>query len=198
DGMILWWATTSGPTAIPGPYQVALTVDGQTLDQTFELLKDPRSSASQSDLQKQFDFLIETRDKLTETHEAIANIRKAQNKIKDVLTLLDADKDKALVDLAKDINSRISEIEKALYQTKNESRQDPLNFPVRLNNKLGHLAAITSYGDNPPTDQAMAFKREVIGKIDTNLALLYQIFEEEIPKLNQGILDSKVELINLD
>ena len=198
DGMILWWSNTSGPTAVPGEYTIDLTVNGETSTQYFTLIKDPRSSASQEDLQKQFDFLIEVRDKLTETHEAITNIRKAKSKINDVTKSLDAEEYKELKDKAKDVVKRMSDIEKALYQTKNESRQDPLNFPVRLNNKLGHLAALTSYGDNAPTEQSYAFKDEVIANIDAQLSELYKIFNEEITEINQLIIDNKIQLIELD
>ncbi|MEQ8552517.1 MAG: glycosyl hydrolase [Cyclobacteriaceae bacterium] len=197
DGMILWWSKISGPTAIPGTYQVSMTANGEKMSHEFELLKDPRSTASQEDLQTQFDFLMETRDKLTETHEGITNIRKTQSRIKDILGLLDEEANKELIENAKDIIARLAEIEEALYQTKNESRQDPLNFPVRLNNKLGHLAAITSYGDNPPTDQALAFKKEIIGKIAAELNKMNLIFKEEIPALNQAIIDSKIKLIEV-
>ncbi|WP_258099713.1 VPS10 domain-containing protein [Marinoscillum pacificum] len=198
DGMILWWSNTSGPTAVPGEYTIDLTVNGETSTQSFTLIKDPRSSASQEDLQKQFDFLIEVRDKLTETHEAITNIRKAKSKINDVTKSLDAEEYKELKDKTKDVVKRMSDIEKALYQTKNESRQDPLNFPVRLNNKLGHLAALTSYGDNAPTEQSYAFKDEVIANIDAQLSELYKIFNEEITEINQLIIDNKIQLIELD
>ena len=61
----------------------------------------------------------------------------------------------------------MSTIEETLYQTQNESRQDPLNFPIRLNNKLGHLGSLSGFGSfsvrerkerqgrNPATGQTM-------------------------------------------
>jgi photosystem II stability/assembly factor-like uncharacterized protein len=198
DGMILWWSKTSGPMAIPGEYLVELSVNDETIQQSFKLLKDPRSSASTEDLKAQFDFLIDVRDKLSETHQAIVNIRKARSKINEVVKLMDEETDKELIEQSKNVVSQMTEIEKALYQTKNESRQDPLNFPVRLNNKLGHLAALTSYGDNPPTEQSIQFKKEITTEIDTELAKLYQIFNSDIPQINQSIIDNKIQLIELD
>ena len=198
DGMILWWSKTSGPMASPGKYTVELAVNGQTQSQQFELIKDPRSSATEADLRAQFDFLIEVRDKLSETHEAITNIRKAKAKINDVTKSLDSEEHKELLDKSKDVVKRMSAIEKELYQTKNESRQDPLNFPVKLNNKLGHLAALVSYGDNAPTKQDYEFKEEIIAKIDIQLEELYEIFNKEISEINQLIIENKIQLIELD
>ncbi|MBR06710.1 MAG: glycosyl hydrolase [Rickettsiales bacterium] len=198
DGMILWWSKTSGPMASPGKYTVELAVNGQTQSQQFELIKDPRSSATEADLRAQFDFLIEVRDKLSETHEAITNIRKAKAKINDVTKSLDSEEHKELLGKSKDVVKRMSAIEKELYQTKNESRQDPLNFPVKLNNKLGHLAALVSYGDNAPTKQDYEFKEEIIAKIDIQLEELYEIFNKEISEINQLIIENKIQLIELD
>ncbi|MEP5103593.1 MAG: glycosyl hydrolase, partial [Ekhidna sp.] len=84
DGMILWWATTQGPMAAPGDYKVKMSVNGTDIMHDFKLLADPRSESTQADYQAQFDFLIKVRDKLTETHEAIINIRKAKAQINDV------------------------------------------------------------------------------------------------------------------
>ncbi len=198
DGMILWWANTSGPMATPGTYRAELKSGDEISKQNFALLKDPRSSTSDEDLQAQFDFLMSCRDKLTETHEAIINIRKARAKINSVIEIIPKTDGKKLLEQANAIIDEISTIEKALYQTKNESQQDPLNFPVRLNNKLGHLAAIASYGDNPPTDQALAFKQEVFGAIDTEMDKLKKVFKQDIPALNNAIIENKIRLIEIN
>ena len=111
---------------------------------------------------------------------------------------MDSEEHKELLDKSKDVVKRMSAIEKELYQTKNESRQDPLNFPVKLNNKLGHLAALVSYGDNAPTKQDYEFKEEIIAKIDIQLEELYEIFNKEISEINQLIIENKIQLIELD
>ncbi|MEM9339707.1 MAG: glycosyl hydrolase, partial [Bacteroidota bacterium] len=196
DGMILWWATTEGPMATPGNYTVKMRINGEKeTTQTFNLLKDPRSSASQSDLQAQFDFLLRVRDKLSETHEGIINIRKAKAQINDVLSK--SDSNEALTQLGKEIIEEMETIEKALYQTKNESRQDPLNFPIRLNNKLGHLASLSGIGDFKPTDSALAFYEEVTGKIDEQLSQLNKIFENRIAAFNQKVREVDIDAVKL-
>lgn len=182
-GMIMWAATTRGPAAIPGAYKVKMTVNGVESTQDFNLLKDPRTNATQADLQAQFDFLMNVRNKLSETHEGIINIRKAKAQINVVLKKSESNEE--LKKLGKDIVKAMSDIEKTLYQTKNESGQDPLNFPIRLNNKLGHLASLSGIGDNPPTDSALEFYAEVTGKIDEQLKMLKEIFDSRIAEFNQ-------------
>ncbi|MEQ9404677.1 MAG: glycosyl hydrolase [Cyclobacteriaceae bacterium] len=195
-GMIMWWATTSGPMAVPGTYKVKMNVNGNETTEDFNLLKDPRISATQADIQAQFDFLIKVRDKLTETHEGIINIRKAKAQINDVLKKVEDNEE--LKKLGKSIISEMSTIEKELYQTKNESGQDPLNFPIRLNNKLGHLASLAGVGVNRPTDSTLEFYDEVTGKIDEQLKVLNEIFDTKISEFNQKVKEASIDAVKLE
>ncbi len=198
-GMILWWASLNGPKALPGKYSVSLTKNKRSKTQEFNLLKDPRSTATLQDMQAQFDFITEVRDKLTETHLALKNITKVKDQI-NVLkkSVSDKDKYKELLDYADSISKQLTEIENNLYQTKSKSNQDPLNFPIKLNNKLAHLNSLTSMGDYRPTDQAIAFKNEVIGEIDKELNALKKIFNIEVINLNRKVKESNIDLIHID
>lgn len=195
DGMILWWASTSGPMAPPGDYKVKMTVNGNESIEDFELMGDPRSESTKEDYQAQFDFLIKVRDKLTETHEAIINIRKAKSQISDVMKKADNDE---ISKIGKAIISDMSTIEKALYQTKNESGQDPLNFPIRLNNKLGHLASLSGMGNFRPTDSSEEFYQEVTGKIDDQLKQLEEIFTTRISEFNNMVKEAEIDAVKLE
>ena len=84
-----------------------------------------------------------------------------------------------------------------MYQTKNRSPQDPLNFPIRLNNKLGHLNAL-SYGDYPPTDQAIAVRDELFNQIDLNINKFKAILEEDIKGFNEMFRQKMVDIIWLE
>ncbi len=195
EGMILWWASLNGPTALPGQYSVLLSVDGQELTQPFEIVKDPRSTASQSDLQAQFDFQQSVVSKLTETNKAVEKIGEVRKQIEDVLKKTETDTIKAY---GKSLLADMKAIEEALYQTKNKSGQDPLNFPIRLNNKLGHLNSLASMGDNAPTASAIAFKEEVTAEIDEHLTKWDELLNEEVKKLNLLIKENEVEAIKTD
>jgi photosystem II stability/assembly factor-like uncharacterized protein len=184
-GMIMWAGSTVGPKAVPGIYQARLIVNKDSMTINFEILKDPRSSCSPADLQAQFDFLIEIRDKLTETHEAIKQIRDVRNQIETVTSKLKDEKGADEIKKSgKELVEKITKIEEALYQTKNQSRQDPLNFPIRLNNKLAAVAGVASAGDFPPTDQAIAVKGELTAQIDAELSKLRKVVDEDLPAFN--------------
>ena len=71
-----------------------------------------------------------------------------------------------------------------MYQTKNRSGQDPLNFPIRLTNKLGHLNSLVSMGDFPPTEQDIAVKNELTKQINEQLSAFNNLIDSEIKAFN--------------
>lgn len=197
-GLIMWAGGTTGPKAVPGSYKVRLTVGEESQEQDFKIIPDPRSTSTVDDMQKQFDFLISVRDKLSEIHQAIIDIRDAKAQIGQVTKRVKDDESmKDLLEIAKDLNKQMSAVEQALYQTKNQSRQDPLNFPIKLNNKLAHLGSLNGRGDFPPTDQSVAFKKEVTAAIDEQLAKWYEIRDKNVPEFNQKVKEKSVDAIIL-
>jgi photosystem II stability/assembly factor-like uncharacterized protein len=198
EGMILWWASMQGPKALPGNYKVKLTVDGETVLKNFEILSDPRSNATQADMKAKFDFLMKVNSKVSEAHEAITDMRSAKQQINQMLEKLKANEEyKDLVEKAESINTSISEVEKALYQTKNKSRQDPLNYPIKLTNKLAHLNSLEGMSDFAPTAQSEAFRKEVTSKIDAELAKWKAIQQNTIPEFNAMVKENAVDAILL-
>ena len=198
DGMILWWANTSGPKAIPGSYTVKLKMENDSIIQNFQILKDPRITSSQEDLAYQFDFLMDIRDKITEAHEAIIDIRNVKAQLAGLKERLDDDKHQELIKNIETMEEKISSVEKNLYQTKNKSNQDPLNYPIKLTNKLGHIAALNSSGTFRPTQQEEELKKELFEKVDAELAIFINVKNEGLPLLNKQVLENKIPFIELD
>lgn len=188
DGMVLWWASMDGPKAIPGKYKVALVTGKSEIVRDFEILKDPRSSATDSDLKSQFDFLQSLVEKVSRTHKAIENLRITKTQIDDVLEqVAEVDGAKEVKELGKEIKKELTKVEERLYQTKNSSSQDPLNFPIRLNNKLAHLNSLMAVGDFRPTDSALKFRNEISAEIDKELEKLEAVYQEKIPEFNKKV-----------
>ena len=196
-GMILWSAATSGPKAIPGNYQVELIINNEVMQREFEITADPRKSASQADLKAQFDFLIKVRDKLSAANQGVIDIRAIEPQISDLSAKIDTQHED-IKKLISKITTDLKRIEENLYQTQNESGQDPLNFPIRLNNKVGHLGSIMGVGDNKPTDQALRFYDEVGAEIDAELAQLEKIKTEDLDALNKMINNQKIKAIKIN
>jgi photosystem II stability/assembly factor-like uncharacterized protein len=195
DGMILWWGDLSGPRAVPGTHKVSFVHNNMSKGFEFEVLKNPNSSSSVDDIQAQYDFSQSVISKVDEAHATIETIRQQRSQIKKLNDQVDDDE---ITALTAQIDSISASVEKALYQTQNRSGQDPLNYPIKLTNKLAHLNSLTKMrnSDYPPTDQAIAVRDELIEAIDKELAVYKTVREELIPELNRLILKKEIPYID--
>ncbi|MEM9929189.1 MAG: glycosyl hydrolase, partial [Bacteroidota bacterium] len=194
-GMILWWAGSGGPMALPGEYLVTLKHGDEEQTRMFNLKADPRVKASSQDMNDQFIFMKEVQDKTSEAHQAIIDLREIRKQIKTFQGRLPEDASQELKDYGKSIIEELTKVEETLYQTKNRSGQDPLNFPIRLTNKLAHLNSLTGIGTYKPTAAAYAVKAEITAKIDEQLATYRQVVSDKIPAYNRMILEQGVQVI---
>jgi len=198
-GMILWWASLSGPMALSGDYKVTLKVGETSKSQSFTILRNPVSETTLADAKAQFDFINSINDKITEIHKALKSVKKVRTQVTALKkSIKDKKTHKALLDYADALVKDMTKVEETLYQTKSKSNQDPLNFPIRLNNKLAHLNSLTRIGSYAPTQQAIDFKNEITKEIDKELAKLNAIFSNRVKVLNQKVKDSQIDLIQLD
>jgi len=199
DGLIMWAGSLTGPKAVPGKYKARLTVNGTPSETEFEILKDPRTSGTLDDIKAQFDFSIAVRNKLSETHMAIKKIRTAREQINRVTEPMKGKEEmKDVNELSKSILDDMKKIEEALYQTKNRSGQDPLNYPIRLNNKLAALNSEVDGSDYRPTQQVKSVQKEVVEKIDFQLDQLKKVMNEKLPKFNELIKQKQINPVTID
>jgi photosystem II stability/assembly factor-like uncharacterized protein len=167
----LWGGDTTGPEALPGTYQVRLTVLGQTYTAPLQIEPDPRLKVTQADLQKQFDLLIQIREKVTQTDDAINQIRDLREQINTINKRLKGDpRATAVADAGKSLDKKMTEVEEVLIQTKAKSGQDVLNFPIRLNNQLVALGGVVASGASAPTQQSYAVFDMLAKSVDEQLA----------------------------
>jgi photosystem II stability/assembly factor-like uncharacterized protein len=184
-GMILWWASTNAPKAVPGTFKVVLEVVDQVQTQSFTISPDKNAETDISGMQRQFDFITDINTTVDKAHKSIKKIRKINEQLEAFQKQYKENEQvKKLVEKAKTLGEQFSEIEKALYQTKNRSGQDPLNFPIKLTNKLAHLNSLVSMDDFPPTKQDIAVKKELTQQINSELVKFDQLVSDEISAFN--------------
>ncbi len=178
-GMIFWSAPVySGPTALPGNYQVRITSGAQVVTENFEIKMDPRiKDITMADMQEKFNLAIQIRDQVTLANNAVIKIRSIKEKLNDEAK---ASK-KGLSKKSLNLIAAISAIEENIYQVRNQSSQDPLNFPIKLNNKLASLMRVVESGDYKPT----AGSYKVFDELKAELAV-------ELNQLNKLLSDAKM------
>jgi photosystem II stability/assembly factor-like uncharacterized protein len=193
--MIFWAGNVRGPLALPGTYTVRLAVNGETQPQTQPLtvLKDPRQSdIADADLQQQFALALQIRDKVTQANEAVLRIRHLKEQAKE---RAEKAKDTKLTTASDAFATKLTAIEGEIYQYRNQSNQDPLNFPIKLNNKLAALQNIVESADGKPTKPSYEVFDDLSARLSKQLDALAACIKSDLPPLNKLVAAKKLPAI---
>ena len=190
-GMILWGATQSGPAVLPGAYQVRLTADGVAQTQPFTVLKHPLRAMSDADLQFQWNLASRIRDKVNEANLAVTQIRRIKTDIADRIKDAPAEVRSAGEQLAK----ALSTVEEDVYQVKNQSGQDPLNFPIKTNNRLASLLRVAVFGEGRPTGNVEPIFNDLAAELKAETDRLNQTLTTQLPAFNNMLTRIKKDPI---
>jgi photosystem II stability/assembly factor-like uncharacterized protein len=183
----------AGPKVPPGNYRVRLAVGGQTYEQSFQVEKDPRVEAADSDLRAQFDLLMQVHQRLSDTHSAVNRLRAVRRQAEDWAARSRGKSSmEAVASAAQAVLDRIKPIEAELVQVNARTRGDTLNFPVRLNGKLAALKGSIASADAAPTAAARAVADDLSNRVQTQLDQLSEVLATEVAFLNQSIENAKV------
>lgn len=181
-GMVLWGASSNGPMVLPGAYQVKLTVDGQSQTQPLTVKKHPLRNVSDADLQAQYEIASEIRDKVNEANDAVIQIRRIKKEIADRMA---KKPDSDLRTVANRLTRTLTEVEEDVYQVRNQSNQDPLNFPIRINNRLASLLRVVETGDGRPTSNVIPIFNDVKQELKAQTDKLQQELTTDLPTFNR-------------
>lgn len=195
-GMVFYGSPNVGPKAVPGKYKVQLTVNDQSLEQEFEILKDPRINTTAEEFQAQFDFLVKVRDKVSEANQGVIDIRKIKEDLGSLKNKMGSEAQyKELLELVKKFETELTQHENNLHQTKNKSVQDPLNYGIKINNRLAHLLSEQAAGDFPPTQQGEEVRQQLSKIIDEELTKLQQTIQQNTERINSLAKEKGVDVI---
>jgi photosystem II stability/assembly factor-like uncharacterized protein len=192
----LWGGSTDGPAALPGSYEVRLTVLGKTHTAPLEITADPRLAISAADKAKRLELLLKIRDEVTAADDAIIEIRDTREQINAINKHLGSDsREKTISDAGKGLNKKMTEVEEVLIQTKAKSSQDVLNFPVRLNNHLVALGGVVGSAETAPTQQSYEVFEMLSKDLDAQLAKWKEIVSSDVPAYNSLVKQQEVPAI---
>jgi hypothetical protein len=192
---LYWGGSTIGPVAAPGKYQAKLEIDGQEWTQPFEIVRDPRITATDDDLKAQFDLLIDVRDKLGEVHDLVKRSRGLREQISAWETRLKEAGNDDLAGEAGRVREKLLEAENDVVESRSRGAADSFNFPPKVNSKLASLQSTVSYGDSRPPEQTYEVFKLLSQQADQGLAALQQIIDTEVKQLNDKVAKSGVPAI---
>jgi len=199
-GLIMWAGSVRGPVAAPGQYQVRLTAAGpfdgaqgrQTKTQPFAILHSAAGSATDADLQEQFTLASQISGKVTVANTAVLRIRNLKEQVADRIAKANDEKIKAA---GEGLTGKLTAVEGEIYQYRNRSSQDPLNYPIKLNNKLAALQGIVESGDYKPTDQSYAVFKVLSAQLDAQLGMLDTLVRHDLTAFNLMVVKKKLPAI---
>jgi len=167
-----------GPRAVPGAYQVRLTIDGKTLTQPLKIVMDPRSPATARDLEQQLQLGRQIFAEATSSRQTLAEMRSVQ---------------KQLSDLEPKLDSHHAQLKSAASQLQTEIRkilsgsEDPANKTLGLetvSSGLTSALAVVESSDRPVPSQAIALYRESSEALKQRVADWNHVKTNWLPQLN--------------
>lgn len=190
-GLLMWAASLRGPAVVPGAYKVELIVDGKTFTEPFEIVKDPRSPTTPQDFAKQLDLSLKITAKFNQANQSVIDIRAAKKQLEPYTTSSNA----KVAARAKEIIASLSVVENNIYQTKLQADEDALNFPIKLNNKLGALLGTVQANDLEPTAQSYEVFDDLSAKLKVETDHLDRIVTTDVASFNKLIEEEKIPAV---
>jgi photosystem II stability/assembly factor-like uncharacterized protein len=192
-GIIMWAGSVRGPLVLPGTYQVRLTANGESKTSALVVEKDPRLLAvTDADLQAQYTLATQVHGRLNDANQAVVRMRHLKDQAK---ARAEKANDAGLTSAVDAFTKKLTDIEGEVYQFRNQSNQDPLNYPIKLNNKLAALMNVVESGEGRPTKQSYEVFKELSGRLDTQLQAFDRVVKTDLPALNKTLAARKLEPI---
>jgi hypothetical protein len=193
---VFWGSRLSGPLALPGAYQVRLTLNGKSYSTRLKLDLDPRITTSRADLQKQFDLLLRIRDRVSEAHDAVNQIRDLRGQLDALEKHLGENSNaQTIKNAALQLDKKMTGIEDQIIQAKSKAPEDPLNYPIMLTNQLADLGEVVASADSAPTQQSYQVFDYLNGQLQTQLAAWKQLQSQDVVSLNDMIRQEQIPVL---
>jgi photosystem II stability/assembly factor-like uncharacterized protein len=199
-GMIMWAAQPQrGPSSPPGTYAVRITAHGQTQTRNFSVGLDPRLKAqgvTEAHLHEQYKLSVQVRDAVTAANNAVIQIRSIRQQVEDRIAKVPERRRAEIKALADQMMTPLTAVEEEVYQVQNQSSQDPLNYPIKLNNKIAALAGVIESAESQPTNQSYEVFKELNAALDKLLGQKDDVLKRELQRVNAAIKREKLAPID--
>ena len=172
-----------GPMTLPGTYRVRLSIDGQAVTQQFDILKNPLAHATQADLKEQFELLIQMRDKVSETADAVNRILSLKGQVNEWVGRAASDTAKDVISAAAEtLTGKLGAIEDNLIQQRAIEGHDRISSPARLMQKIREMGFVPSLGDYRPTKQSRLVFTNVSSRLNVQFEALQEVIDNDLPR----------------
>ncbi|MDH3270920.1 MAG: glycosyl hydrolase [Gemmatimonadota bacterium] len=183
--MVFWGVRTNAPTLPPGNYTLRLTADGRTETSSLQIRPHPWiDDVTADDMRAQFDFAMEIRDRVEDAQQAVIAIRRMRTQVE---ARLEDSQDQELREAMHELMTAAGEVEANIYQVRNRAGQDPLNFPIKVNNRLANLLSMVEQGDGAPNEGMREVFEIMSDELQGYLETLEEIWYGELEVVNDRL-----------
>ncbi len=189
------WGFTGRVPAVPGRFEIRLSMGETRQTADLEVRIDPRvaEEVTVADLQAQHDLMVQVRDMLEQSHDAVRDIRSIRSQMKEIAsTAKEAGYGEEFEEMAEETGGKLGAVEEELFQTKNESGQDPLNFPPRLDNQIAALYGYIGSTYDRPNVGATERTGDLRMELSAQLEALQAIIDGEVAEFNRRLREKGV------
>ena len=181
----------SGPKAVPGIYQIRLTVDGKTQDQSLQVVMDPRSPATSEVLAQQLQLGRRIFAETVEARRALAEIGSVQKQLADIQQKLPQQKSEAQ---GAQLKLALSEAQSAIGKilTNKERAADAGPGLQDAYTGLASALRVVEGGDRAVPSQAIAVYQESSQQIKARIADWAHFKQTRLAQLNQQLREAKL------
>ncbi len=172
-----------GPVAVPGEYIARLVVDGVAFSAPFMVEKDPRVSATSSDLRQKFEFLSDIRNQLDVLNKTVIQLRSINRQLDDRLLQIGPSETEIRAQAAA-LKADLRAIEVQLVQVNAKARKDLHANPVALNDKFYRLSNFVSRADAAPTPTQRGMFAEFSTPTLAAIGSMKPLLDTTLPTLN--------------
>ncbi len=195
-GTVSWGGSPFGPIAVPGTYQVKLTVDGQSFTEPVVVKENPRIQVTQAALEKQLTLALQVQGVVNSAHDAVNEIRGLHEQLV-ALEKRVGGSHKDIADAAKSLDKKAVAIEDDLINPKSKSGEDPLNYPIRLADQMMALGSTVESDDSAPTTASYTVYNELKAKIEAQLADWTTLQKKDLVSLNRMMKRANVPFVSV-
>ncbi len=198
EGTVFGYGNPDGVVAPPGQYKLKVTVKGKSYETTFTISKDPRWSATDADLQAQYELSSKAADEMNRVHLAIRKIKSIRNQVNDVLSRAGDTKSALLKPVAKSLNEKLTTLENLLTQTKSKAGQDPINYPPMFDEQWNWLLQLLNGQDAKPNQGCYDLYADLKKQTDAYMAQFDAIVNTELKTFNETLVKESVNGVMLE
>ena len=197
-GLAQWGGRPRGPMAAPGNYSARLTVAGKQYTAPIEVRPDPRLKVAPADYAKQFELASNIARRIDDANRAVNQMRGLLEQLKDLHERYQENPQaKEVLAAADALGKKVTPVEEEIVQTKSKASEDPLNFPIRVNNKLLLLMGTVDSADGAPTQQSAQVFEQLSRQLDASLAKWKQLEDNDVAAFNAAVQKANLPAVTV-